>query len=175
MSSCIVQSGATKNFVVGNRRDFAESEDLVAFKRTVKFSTDGDGSADLSAPDQLGIYYIGQTGVVNVNLNSITDDEGVTRNFAGIREISLEVHHLLADGVTEADDAAVVIVGNGASTPFVGDWSAGTVTVKVQKGTAKVLHIKAYGAPLSTSGANVLKLDFGAYTLVAKLIIKGNE
>ncbi len=172
MSNTVVQSRAVRNRAVSSRFDATAPVTMVAISRTVRFVSTGDGTGDLSAPEEIAINYISQTGAVTVNLNSLTDDEGDTINLTGVREITLEVSEKNNAGA-EVDDAAVVIVGNAASAPFVGDWSAGTVTVKVQKGSCKVLHIKPYGAPLPTSGANNLKLDFGSYTLNAKLIIKG--
>ena len=174
MGRCQVTSSVTETFAADANNDTAFERDTLSISRSTRYTTSGDGSADADAPDQCARYFNGQTGAVTVDLNAMTNNNGDTVNFAGIREITLEVSHLLADGSTEAADAAVVIVGAAASTPFVGDWGGTAPTVKVQKGTAKVLHWKPYGTALATSGANNLKLDFGAFTLVAKLAVKGN-
>lgn len=131
----------------------------------VSFVLTGTGAADLEAPQQSYVALTGVTGAQTIDLTAVTRPGGSTFNFGHVREITIQNLSTTATNV--------LTVGAAGSTPFVGPFGGTTHTIKVEAGETKTIACKPYGTGYSTSGAANLKLDFGANTFGAGVVIKG--
>jgi hypothetical protein len=166
MSKMVVSDEATKALPAGPRLAAATTFRAGKIDKTLAYAQTGNGSQDLSAPVELYLKYTNQTGAVTLDLTALTGPAGEAVNLAGIRSIT--VHNLATNA------AHVLTVGAAASDPFLGPLGGTAPTIDVEPGAAVPFCNKPTGAPYSTTGATDLKLDFGANSFSAELVIRGN-
>lgn len=119
--------------------------------------------------DQANAFYvddfsIAASGSLDIDLaGSLTDAHGNPLVFTAVKEILL---------VADAANVNDVVLGNG-SAPFVGPFSAGTVTVSVAPGNRfNATNYSAAGWPVTATTADIIKLaNSGAGSAVTGTIV----
>lgn len=167
MGKLSVTSIAENSVAIGSHLEAAKLYELGKIDSAVTWKQSGTGSGDYEATKQHYTKYTNVTGVQTLDLNALVTESGGTLNLATVREITISNQ--------ATNPAHVIIVGAAATTPFVGPFGGTTPTIKVEPGETKVIACKPLGSGgYPTTGANNLKLDFGANTFSAEVIIKGN-
>lgn len=167
MGKLSCSSKADESYPAGANLASAQTFNVGSVGDDLAFVLTGDGSTDLSAPAQCYVKFTNVTGAQTIDLNDLDRPGGGTFDLARVREITIQN---LSTTATH-----VITVGAAGTTPFVGPFGGTTPTIKVEAGETKTIACKPYGTGYATAGANNLKLDFGANTFSAAVIIKGSE